>query len=67
MTDLVPPPSPSDVLLGRVILVLGLLGVVALVGTVLLAWRGQSVPDVLNVVLGGVVTGLAGLLAGRKA
>lgn len=67
VTPIEPPPTASDVLLGRVIVALGLLGAIALLGTILLAWDGKSVPDVLNVVLGGTVTGLAGVLAGRKA
>lgn len=66
VTDIVPPPSPSDILLGRVIVVLGLLGAIALLGTILLAWQDKSIPDVLNVVLGGTVTGLGAVLAGRK-
>lgn len=67
MTPIEPPPTPSDILLGRVIVALGLLGLVALLGTIVLAYVDKPVPDVLNVVLGGTVTGLAGVLAGRKA
>lgn len=66
MTDIQPPPTPSDVLLGRVIVVLGLLGAIALAGTILLAWRSVSVPDALNVAIGATVTGLAAVLAGRR-
>lgn len=62
----VPPPTPSDVLLGRVIVVLGLLGVLDLVGIVLLAYGAKSVPDALVGTLGAAVTGLAAVLAGRR-
>lgn len=66
MSDTSPPPTPSDILLGRVILVLGLLGAIALLGTIVLAARAVSVPDALNVAIGATVTGLAAVLAGRR-
>lgn len=66
MSDTTPPPTPSDVLLGRVILVLGLLGLVDLGGIIYLAARQVSIPDALVGTLGAAVTGLAAVLAGRR-
>jgi hypothetical protein len=69
MTDLnstTPPASPSDVLLGRVLIVLGIVAVLDLAGIIYLASREVSIPDALVATLGAAVTGLAGLLAGRR-
>lgn len=67
MTDVVPPPTPSDVLLARVILALGLIGVLSIAGVIVLATLDKPVPDVLAVTLGAVVGALGSVLAGRKA
>lgn len=61
----VPPPSPTDKLLGWVILAVATIGVLALAGAIVLASQGQSVPDVLPQVILQAVTGLVALLAGR--
>lgn len=61
-----PPASPTEVLLGRVLVILGLVAVLDLVGIVLLSFYDKSTPDALVVTLGSAVTGLAGLLAGRR-
>lgn len=69
MTDLnstEPPATPSDILLGRVLVVLGVIGVLDLLGIVYLAAVEVPVPDALVATLGAAVTGLAGLLAGRR-
>lgn len=65
-TPTVPAPTPSDILLGRVILVLGLIAIVALGGIIFLSHEAANVPDALNVALGSAVTGLAAVLAGRR-
>lgn len=58
--------TTGDKLLGRVVLLLGLVAVLDLVGIVLLSYAERSVPDALVATLGGAVTGLAGLLAARR-
>lgn len=45
-----------------VVALVGLLALVALVGIITLAWAGQPVPDVLQNVAVGSLTGLVGLL-----
>lgn len=62
-----PPPSPSDVLLGRVILALGALGVLTLVGMVLLAALDKPPINELGVALGAIVGALGSVLVGRRA
>lgn len=62
----VPPPTPTDKLLGWVILAVLLLGVLAILGCTLLALREQSTPTVLELVIGQAITGLVALLAGRR-
>ena len=64
-TTTVPPPTPTDKLLGWVILAVCLLGVLATLGCILLAMRDQSTPTVLELVIGQAITGLVALLAGR--
>lgn len=61
----VPPPSPTDKLLGWVILAVAAIGLGALAGIVFLAGIGQAVPDVLPQLGLQAVTGLVALLAGR--
>jgi hypothetical protein len=68
MTDAttVPPPTPTDKLLGWVILAVTLLGVLATFGTVYLATQDLDTPTVLELVIGQAITGLVALLAGRR-
>lgn len=68
MTDetTVPPPTPSDVLLGRVIVALGVLGIMSLVGMILLAYFDKEPIDALDVALGAIVGALSGVLVGRR-
>lgn len=61
----VPPPTPTDKLLGWVILAVTLLGVLATFGTVWLAAQDRTTPTVLELVIGQAITGLVALLAGR--
>lgn len=61
-----PPPTPSDVLLGRVILVLGFLAVLSLGMIGLLAYHDRPTPDALVFAAGSAVTGLASILTGRR-
>jgi len=69
MTDLnttTPPATPSDILLGRVLLWLGLIGLVTVLAIAVLAYFDRAIPDALPVALGATITGLASLLAGRR-
>lgn len=66
LDDTQPPATPSDILLGRVLVVLGVVAVLDLLGIIYLASVEVSVPDALVATLGAAVTGLAGLLAGRR-
>lgn len=61
----VPPPSPTDRLLGWVILAVAAIGLGALAGIVFLASLGNTIPDVLPQLGLQAVTGLVALLAGR--
>ena len=61
----VPPPTPGDTLVGRVILFVGALALLALALIGLLAYAERSIPDVLENVSVASVTGLVALLAGR--
>jgi hypothetical protein len=65
-TTTVPPPTPTDKLLGWVILAVTLLGVLATFGTVYLATQDLTTPTVLELVIGQAITGLVALLAGRR-
>lgn len=67
LDDTTPPPAPTDVLLGRVIIALGVIGCLCVVGVIVLGLYDKPVPDALAVALGGSVTGLAGVLVGRRA
>lgn len=66
LDDTTPPPAPSDVLLSRVILSLAAIAVLSVVSITLCALSGVDVPDALPITLGSSVTGLAGVLAGRR-
>ena len=61
-----PPPTPSDVLLGRVIVALGLIGVLAVAGMIVLSYADRTAPDALDVALGAVVGALGSVLVGRR-
>lgn len=60
-------PTPTDRLLGRVILGLIVIAVLDVLAITVLAWEERSIPDALVVTLGSAVTGLAGVLAGRRS
>lgn len=62
-----PPPAPSDVLLSRVILGLVLVALSCVAAISACALTGAAVPDALPISLGSSVTGLAGVLAGRRS
>lgn len=66
VTDTVPPPTPGDALLGRVILALATLVGIALliVGAAVVLER--PMPDVLGQVIIAGVTALGAVLAGRN-
>jgi hypothetical protein len=65
ITDTTPPPSPTDKLLGWVIVAVAGIGMAALVGIIYLAAMGSTIPDVLPQLALQAVTGLVALLAGR--
>jgi hypothetical protein len=65
MSDTTPPPTPTDKLLGWVIVAVTLLGVLAMVVYAFLVVRGVGSPTVLELVIGQAITGLVALLAGR--
>lgn len=44
------------------VLALAVLGAIALSGVIVLAALAKSIPDVLGIVIGGAVTGVAGIL-----
>lgn len=62
----VPPPTPSDTLLAKVIVYLGVALVLAVIGICLLAGLEKSIPDVLATLAVTVVATLGALLAGRR-
>ena len=64
-TPTVPPPTPGDALVGRVINLVGCLALVALVAIAALAFFEHPIPDVLENIGVASVTGLVALLAGR--
>jgi hypothetical protein len=64
-TPTVPPPTPGDTLVGRVITFVGALSLVALVIIGALAFVERTIPDVLATGWVATVTGLVALLAGR--
>lgn len=68
MTDpgIQPPPTPTDILLGRVIVALGGLAGIDLFGIIFLAAQEKSIPDALVATLGSAVTGLGAVLVGRR-
>lgn len=64
--DTDPPPAPGDVLLGRVILLVGLIGILCVVGIAVLAYVDKPSPGVLDQLATGALVGLTGLLAARR-
>lgn len=60
------PATPGDALMGRVIYLVGAIAILALAGVIILATRGQTIPDVLQNIAVGAITGLTALLAGRR-
>lgn len=64
--DTVPPPTPTDNLIGRVITLVGLVAILALLGIVALAVLERSIPDVLQNLSVASLTGLTALLVGRR-
>jgi hypothetical protein len=65
LSDTVPPPTPGDTLVGRVISFVGILALTALLAIALLAYFERPIPDVLENIGVAAVTGLVALLAGR--
>lgn len=65
LPDTVPPPTPGDALVGRVIYLVGAVALLALAGIVTLAGLEKGIPDVLENIGVASVTGLVALLAGR--
>lgn len=63
--DTVPPPTPGDTLVGRVIWFVGILALAALLAIAVLAYAERTIPDVLENIGVASVTGLVALLAGR--
>lgn len=61
----VPPPTPGDSLVGRVILVAGLVALVCVLGVIYLAATDKAVPQILESLATISVTGVVSLLAGR--
>lgn len=62
-----PPPTPTDALLNRVILIVGCVVVLSLVGVLVLSYFDKPSPDVLEATLTGGLGGLLGLLAGKRS
>lgn len=61
-----PPPAPGDVLLMRVIVLVGLIGVLCVIGIAVLAMLDKPSPGVLDQLATGALVGLTGLLAARR-
>jgi hypothetical protein len=61
----VPPPTPGDTLVGRVILFVGVAALLAIGGVIALAAMERSIPQILETMGTAAVTGLVALLAGR--
>lgn len=61
----VPPPSPGDALVSRLITALALLSMLLVAAITLLVILDRAVPDVLGTMLTVSITALATLLAGR--
>lgn len=63
--DTTPPPTPGDRLVGRVLLLVGIIAILCVGGIILLAVMELAVPQILEITTTGAVTGLVALLAGR--
>lgn len=61
----VPPPTPGDALVGRVIGFVGTVALLCVAGVIGLAGLDRDVPAILEHTTTGAVTGLVALLAGR--
>jgi hypothetical protein len=66
MSDTTPPPTPSDRLIGRVLVLVGLIGLVATLGIIALALRETDSPEILSTIAIASLTGLTALLVGRR-
>lgn len=64
-TPTVPPPTPGDELVGKVITYVALIAVLCVVGIVTLLMFDKSVPQILESISTISVTGVVSLLAGR--
>lgn len=64
-TPTVPPPTPGDTLVGKVILFVGGIAVLCVLGVIGLAALELSIPQILEMTTTASVTGLVALLAGR--
>lgn len=66
LADTEPQAAPGDVLLLRVIMLVGAIGVLSVLAIATLAGFERSVPDVLQSLATGSLVGLTGLLAARR-
>jgi hypothetical protein len=64
-TPTVPPPTPGDELVGKVINYVALVAVLALVIIATLLILDKEVPQIMETVVTVAVTGIVSLLAGR--
>jgi hypothetical protein len=64
-TPTVPPPTPGDELVGKVINYVALVAVLALVIIAMLLMFDKTVPQIMETVVTVAVTGIVSLLAGR--
>lgn len=64
--DTEPPANPGDVLLMRVIVLVGLIGVLCVIAIAVLSYFDKSAPGVLDQLATGALVGLTGLLAARR-
>jgi hypothetical protein len=67
MTDnTVPPPTPTDNLVGRVIFLVGMIALLTVGGIIALALFEKPIPDPLNTLAGAAVGGLTALMVGNR-
>jgi hypothetical protein len=63
--DTVPPPTPGDALVSKVILFVGTIAMATVLGVIALAAMEVNIPQILEHTTTAAVTGLVALLAGR--
>lgn len=62
-----PPPSPTDALMGRVILAVSGVVILCVLGGIVLAVLERDTPDWLPITMASALSGLLALLAGKRA